>query len=51
MCLSAVAAGTALAWTAPALPQLKHENSTLPTTEDERKIFLFFYLTKIKQAY
>lgn len=35
VCMSAVAAGTGLAWTSPVLPQLSAENSTLPTTVDE----------------
>lgn len=33
--MSAVAAGTGLSWSSPAIPQLQSENSTIPTTASE----------------
>lgn len=35
VCLGAAAAGTGLAWTSPVLDQLKADNSTIPTRDEQ----------------
>lgn len=42
VCMSAVAAGTGLAWTAPVLPQLDNVNATLHATVDEGTYIALF---------